>query len=151
MKHYSASPVKEESEPINGITSQECAEILEQELDRLGDSDHSSPSRWFNFCLTISFVRTYIRGNFFNEILFRETESKEEMPCSLSLRVGLSEGRKMSCAPINLSEWSLLDCCYGVPLFDADVNKVVCDNVINKLCNKERYHASHNSLIAVPF
>lgn len=46
MKHYSASPVKEEeSAPVNGITNPECAEILEHELDGLGDSSQSSPSR----------------------------------------------------------------------------------------------------------
>ncbi|KAL1132046.1 hypothetical protein AAG570_011654 [Ranatra chinensis] len=107
MKQYSTSPVKEESEPINGITSQECADILEQELDRLGDSDQSSPSR--------------------------EADVKEDIPCSLPMRVGLSEGRRASGAPINLCDWSLLDCCFGVPLFDADVNKIICNSVVSKL------------------
>lgn len=106
MKHYTASPVKEEeSPPVNGITSQECAEILEHELDGLGDSSQSSPSR--------------------------ESESKDPS-CGLPLRVNLSE-RRSSCSSIYLPDWSLLDCCFGIPLFDADVNKVICNSVVERL------------------
>ena len=38
------------------------------------------------------------------------------------------------------SEWVLLDCCFGIPLFDALVNQQVCRRVATQgLCNKDRY------------
>jgi hypothetical protein len=37
------------------------------------------------------------------------------------------------------SRWLLLDCCYGIPLFDAHVNRQVCDRISAQgLCNKDR-------------
>ena len=37
------------------------------------------------------------------------------------------------------ADWVLLDCCYGIPLFDAGVNGQVCERVASQgLCNKER-------------
>ena len=37
--------MKEDGEPTNGITSQECAKIIEQEIEGLNDSSQSSPTR----------------------------------------------------------------------------------------------------------
>lgn len=68
----------------------------------------------------------------------RESENKDDVPtCGLPLRVNLSE-RRASCSSVNLSDWSLLDCCFGVPLFDADVNKVVCNSVVERLSHPLR-------------
>lgn len=103
IKAYTASPMKEEGEPMNGLTSQECAHILEQELDGLGDSSQSSPTR--------------------------DSDSKEEVPCRLPLRIKLSS----TPSPTNLSDWSLLDCSYGIPLFDADLNAIICKSVVERL------------------
>lgn len=37
-----------------------------------------------------------------------------------------------------LEDWTLLDCCYGVPLFDNPLNKDVCARILkHKLCSKD--------------
>ena len=37
------------------------------------------------------------------------------------------------------ADWVLLDCCYGIPLFDSEVNGQVCERVASQgLCNKDR-------------
>ncbi len=37
------------------------------------------------------------------------------------------------------SDWVLLDCYYGVPLFQADVNREVCERVAShQLCSRDR-------------
>ncbi|XP_014254645.1 protein FAM91A1 [Cimex lectularius] len=61
-----------------------------------------------------------------------ESGSKVEVPCPTALRIGISE-RRMTCGPINIDEWSLLDCSFGIPLFDEIVNKKICKTVIEKL------------------
>jgi len=43
-------------------------------------------------------------------------------------------------ADIDECQWVLLDCHFGVPLFDADVNRSVCRRIANNsLCNHARY------------
>ena len=38
------------------------------------------------------------------------------------------------------NNWTLLDCDFGVPLFNARINKNVCDKILqNSLCTKDRY------------
>lgn len=122
VKAYPGSPMKEEAEPINGITSQECAHILEQEIDGLGDSSNqSSPAR--------------------------DSDSKEdEVPCRLPLRVKLTTAPSLA----NLSEWSLLDCSYGIPLFDADLNEIICRSVVERLSQNESLKelTSYNEVLA---
>ena len=45
-----------------------------------------------------------------------------------------------SCDPNVQSDWVLLDCCYGIPLFNTDVNREVCERVASHLlCSKDRY------------
>jgi len=36
-------------------------------------------------------------------------------------------------------DWVLLDCCFGIPLFNATVNQQVCNRIaLQKLCHKDR-------------
>ncbi|KAH6922838.1 hypothetical protein HPB50_019840 [Hyalomma asiaticum] len=38
----------------------------------------------------------------------------------------------------NLEDWTLLDCCYGIPLFDNALNKEVCAKILkHRLCSKD--------------
>ncbi|KAK2143398.1 hypothetical protein NP493_4531g00001 [Ridgeia piscesae] len=58
----------------------------------------------------------------------------------LKLDIGVtgSEPLSQSCDLCNYSDWVLLDCCYGIPLFDAGVNRAVCDRIAShKLCNTD--------------
>lgn len=61
-------------------------------------------------------------------------------------KLTLAVGRNASvegtdgCDPNVQSDWVLLDCCYGIPLFQADVNREVCERVASHLlCSKDRY------------
>ncbi|BES93001.1 Family with sequence similarity 91, member A1 [Nesidiocoris tenuis] len=117
MKQFNTSPVKEEetdpecdnSSDIIGVVK--CADLLEQELNDL-DSNQSSPSRDTS----------------------QNDEPKEDVPCPIPLTV--MSDRRVSHSSINLADWSLLDCTYGVPLFDADVNKAITSAVIDRLCSQ---------------
>lgn len=80
--------------PVNGITSQESADILEEELNTL--------------------------------LPVRPCESKESINAN-----EISE--------IDFSKWTLLDCDFGIPLFNAKTNQQVCDAICkHKLWTKAR-------------
>lgn len=37
------------------------------------------------------------------------------------------------------SEWTLLDCCFGLPLFNSDINQNICDYIVdNQMWKEER-------------
>ena len=49
---------------------------------------------------------------------------------------------------VDEDEWVLLDCHFGVPLFDADVNQSVCRRIAKYgLCNQSRYFTAIISLL----
>lgn len=105
------------SSPVNGFTSQDCANILEEELNNLADKNPTDAS---------------------------EDPHKEDV-----LRLGggrtLSEDMKDE-----LECWTLLDCCFGIPLFDADANAQICDAIVSqqlwKQSNLEKLTRSSRSL-----
>ncbi|KAJ4442241.1 hypothetical protein ANN_12107 [Periplaneta americana] len=79
------------SSPVNGFTSEECADILEQELDNLSGGKAGSGSEG-------------------------ERDSK-------TLGVGRAPEDEHD-------QWTLLDCCFGIPLFDADANSQICEAIV---------------------
>ncbi|PSN39281.1 Protein FAM91A1 [Blattella germanica] len=99
--------------PVNGFTSEECADILEQELDNL--SGERSPN----------------------------TKRPQQMHGKISGCAGSDLGARDSKTNLgnnrNLEdEWTLLDCCFGVPLFDAVTNSEICDAIVSmELWRKE--------------
>ena len=102
-----ASPgVRISNSPVNGFTSEECANILEQELDNL--SGENSPS------CKISQQKQGI-----------SSASEVEMKA-------LANSRSWK------DKWTILDCCFGVPLFDAETNSEICEAIVAmKLWKKE--------------
>ncbi|KAK2179555.1 hypothetical protein NP493_483g01023 [Ridgeia piscesae] len=99
------------SSPHNGITNTVSAEMLAFELDSLDVSVGEKTPRSMNADRT-----------------------------GLKLDIGVtgSEPLSQSCDLCNYSDWVLLDCCYGIPLFDAGVNRAVCDRIAShKLCNTD--------------
>lgn len=100
------------SSPHNGITNSVSAEMLAFELDSLDIGVGEKTSRSLNADRT-----------------------------GLTLDVGVagSDVLLQSCDACNQSDWVLLDCCYGIPLFDAVVNQEVCERIASqKLCNSDR-------------
>lgn len=37
----------------------------------------------------------------------------------------------------DISEWTLLDCCFGLPLFNSDVNQNICKYIVDNQMWKE--------------
>ena len=109
--------------PKNGIQDSLCAKVLASELDSLDqDLDVDSP---------ISHKATTDRTN-----LKLDLDTSSVLGKSDDLPVG-------TCNRLE-SHWLLLDCCYGVPLFDAHVNRQVCDRILAQgLCNRDRYISMH--------
>ena len=98
-------------DPQNGIKNSASAALLQRELDLLNLLDAN------------------------------QTSSDQIEPDSS----GQQEADEMECAEsddvviVDDNSWTLLDCHFGVPLFDAKINKNVCDKILlNSLCSKER-------------
>ncbi|KAK7793931.1 hypothetical protein R5R35_011860 [Gryllus longicercus] len=116
----SGEPVTDtsQSSPVNGFTSHDCANILEEELNNLGEKNPADS--------------------------LSQDNHKEGV-----LRLG--GGRQMhDDVRDELETWTLLDCSFGVPLFDAAANAQICDAIINeelwKPDNLEKLTRSSRSL-----
>nr|CAD7444314.1 unnamed protein product [Timema bartmani] len=107
------------SSPINGFTSRECADILEEELNNLVGQKGRDQA--------ISSPRGLVVGTGANNGENSRVEDARpkgaKVPGSL-LRV-CNKGREESDA------WTLMDCCFGIPLFDEDVNLRICDSIVD--------------------
>jgi len=110
--------------PKNGIKDSVSARVLASELDSLDcDGDRSASQKGTK-------DRTNLRLDFNVTPHDNKTEDEKLKPQNLSLN---------ACPELD-SEWLLLDCSYGVPLFDAEVNREVCDRIVSQgLCSKDRY------------
>jgi hypothetical protein len=102
----------EHDSPVNGIKDIKSAEMLASEVDSL-----ATPKR-----------------------------TKAQPPSSLSIDDHNNSMDIINCDDYETTyeqiverDWVLLDCCFGIPLFDADVNKDVCERVAkHNLCSKNR-------------
>lgn len=96
----SGKAAAELASPVNGITSQESAEILEEELNNLRSFEGTADSK----------------------------DSKDS-----------SENCFSEANDVDLAKWTLLDCDFGIPLFNAKTNEQVCSAICNhKLWMKNR-------------
>ena len=112
----SSTDTSSTSSPKNGIKDKESAQMLASELDNLEES---------------------IEGNGSKELPTSPDRSK------LTLNVGdkqlISNHHPQQTCETMEREWMLLDCCYGIPLFNANVNQQVCERIASQgLCNKDR-------------
>lgn len=100
--------------PTNGIKDSISAEMLASELDSLEEKmkHHAlSPEK--------------------GVARFNSTE-REKLTLDLGSAYGNTE-------PTIEKNWVLLDCCFGIPLFSADINKQVCERIVTQdLCSRER-------------
>lgn len=55
-----------------------------------------------------------------------------------------TEDAENKCAEVSsrpefdVSAWMILDCCFGVPLFEAEVNRSICASIVDTLANQQR-------------
>lgn len=107
---------KTSSSPVNGFTSEECADILEQELDNL--CGEQSPKLEQPQYVHIE--------NSDKSDSDRKAKIDAEVGARESKMLGVDRGLKAE-----QDEWTLLDCCFGVPLFDAEANSQICEAIVS--------------------
>ncbi|XP_061181640.1 protein FAM91A1-like [Saccostrea echinata] len=67
------------------------------------------------------------------DMLELESEPKENsiaQPLNRNLKLDLSK-KQVSCDVSKEEDWALLDCYFGIPLFDSYLNKEICSKVVN--------------------
>lgn len=112
----SPNPIERQQSPVNGITNQECANILREEVDSLKQEDgsnnaetkHSTPS-------------SDVSSECVNSVKNMSDQIADKLKLDIpTQQCDLSEG---------CDEWTLLDCCFGVPLFDVEANNQICKSI----------------------
>lgn len=109
---------------MNKVTKEDSASILKMQnhpaIERL--------NKFLNLELCCGFIRL-IQHKSFNTIhsyhyLYGQSSSTDEQDEQL-------EEKKDEFCELDalFSDWTLLDCCFGIPLFDRQLNKMICDNV----------------------
>lgn len=147
--HFALTPVSnsETSSPANGFTSQDCSDLLQQELDKLdilevekskssntGSSAEKATSPSALLSPTEEHINMFSRSN-------SATEEKEQIGDGLQIKkcedsnpsgeVSVSNpGRSIFFTNVFLQMWTLLDCHFGIPLFDVDANTKICDMIL---------------------
>lgn len=143
--------------PVNGITDIECANILREEVDSLKlGTDNVSLWEIHISCQCTKLMNTSVCIHTSNSScvwicvlnVLQEDEGKstEQSQSHLSFKHGsgvlnssladqMSEKLKLSLPSQQFNTtgssdaWTLLDCCFGVPLFDVEANKQICDSI----------------------
>lgn len=122
--HFALTPVTNSarSSPANGFTSQDCKDILCQELDQLEENakliEHENLQLKLDSVYSFDTLLTPIDENI--NMFSRNNDS-------LSKEI---EEAVSSCDKDNKETWTLLDCHFGIPLFDIDANTKICDSII---------------------
>lgn len=160
--HFSDSPItnSEVSSPKNGFTSIEGTNLLQEELNRLllkeeKKEQHSAITFDGNSIDDLQsptdeninmFVR--MKSNNFKSNLSEEQEKiiKEENTAEVSVSGKLHFTLSIfftyfpHCFILKMLQiWTLLDCHFGIPLFDVNANTKICDVIISGgLCEPNR-------------
>jgi hypothetical protein len=103
--------IRTSSSPVNGFTSEECADILEQEVD--------------NLCGERSPKYVHIKD---------ANESDGDRNAKVDAEVGARDSKMLAVdrgLKAEQDQWTLLDCCFGVPLFDAEANSQICEAIVS--------------------
>lgn len=115
--HFALTPVNNTS-PANGFTK-EGASLLEQELKQLDAEDRLKNKKKKELSNSPS-IETLLSPTEDNISMFSMQEDDAE------------EQAQEAVNEQNRAEvWTLLDCHFGVPLFDANANTKICDNIVS--------------------
>lgn len=115
----SSSPVgdtRTSNSPVNGFTSEECADILKEELDNL-HGEQSPQIKKSQYCHNkVSGESDAVR----NTKVDVEVETRDSKMLEVDRHLEDEQ-----------DQWTLLDCCFGVPLFDAEANLQICEAIVS--------------------
>ncbi|KAF5273065.1 hypothetical protein FQR65_LT04807 [Abscondita terminalis] len=133
--HFAVTPVhsSKTSSPANGFVNQDCTDLLKEELDLLDKKCSLSDET----------MDKSINGSIQSLISFDALLSPMDENISMFSRQGEPElaiiensvGDNYSNKSVvdndNGEMWTLLDCHFGIPLFDVDTNTKICDAVVS--------------------
>ncbi|KAK9686379.1 FAM91 C-terminus [Popillia japonica] len=133
--HFALTPASSSatSSPANGFISHDCTDILNEELDQLEEgttltvekiTNESGKSVEFTIENTV-LVESLLSPTNENINMF-SLEGKEALEeCS-----GSGDSVKNETEVYHGEAWTLLDCHFGIPLFDVDANTKICDTIV---------------------
>ncbi|XP_045467641.1 protein FAM91A1 [Harmonia axyridis] len=117
--HCNSASEKESTSPKNGFISEENSRLLQEELENL-DKEENVLDQVLELRLSTTFsMEGLVTPSEEHVSMFsRESNSKED----------IAEEEKEE---ENRGEvWTILDCHFGVPLFDANANTKICDTIV---------------------
>jgi hypothetical protein len=115
----SSSPVGDtgtSNSPVNGFTSEECADILKEELDNLHGEQSPQTKKSQYYHSKVSGESDAIR----NTKVDVEIETRDSKMVEVDRHLEDEQ-----------EQWTLLDCCFGLPLFDAEANSQICEAIVS--------------------
>ncbi|CAG9857143.1 unnamed protein product [Phyllotreta striolata] len=126
--HFAVTPESESgrgSSPANGFTSKEGSDLLQEELDRLVLNDKATG----RLGLELGGKTEEIAENRFSlDGLASPADENINMFDRESDKIEPKIEEKIN---ENSPEvWTILDCHFGIPLFDADANTKICDSIV---------------------
>ncbi|XP_049846407.1 protein FAM91A1 isoform X1 [Schistocerca gregaria] len=92
--------------PSNGFTNGECASVLKKEIDSIYPEKLNIKSKS---------VDNEIRND--SSLLSSENDS--------------SEKRDLENISTDINRWTLLECSFGIPLFNQEINREICKNILH--------------------
>ncbi|CAH0552943.1 unnamed protein product [Brassicogethes aeneus] len=126
--HFALTPVtnSQSSSPANGFTCQESNTLLQEELDQLAKQDDvETNSSGSDFVITNSASLDCLMSPT-DENISMFTRVNEE-----TTSVSESESEVKDSEDDKPEVWTLLDCHFGVPLFDVNANTKICDTIVS--------------------
>ncbi|XP_050303442.1 protein FAM91A1 [Anthonomus grandis grandis] len=119
--HFAITPIEnvsQRSSPINGFISQDCTALLQEELDRIGIQEDESVEPNVNHSSTEQLLSPSEE----NVGIFSRIE--EDIPDGDETIISKEDNT-------TLQNWTILDCHFGIPLFDPDANTKICDAIVS--------------------
>lgn len=92
-----------------------------------------------NNCITFKKCQDESSKHLIKPVNNKNSENKS-FSNELSFEFPTDNGISSETGPFQENDWLLLDCSFGIPLFDGNLNKKVCERLLDeKLCNTSRF------------
>ena len=113
--------------PRNGVASEACAAVLASEVDALVQVDSPAPASQTADQLT-------------GDPLTGQAADRSRLTLDVGGVTRDGAAGAVAAGGDATLHWTLLDCCFGIPLFDAVVNRDVCERIASeRLCDGARW------------
>lgn len=148
--HFAVTPVSQSKapSPTNGFTSHDCSDLLCQELDKLDqeqilsvqkvtleDGNGKPTELKLDTILSLDTLMSPTEENismFSRDLDEAKIEENKVETEDIPQQPELVEDDKEEFLEIYQGQiWTLLDCCFGVPLFDVDANTKICHSILS--------------------